>query len=185
MTDFVFTQIFKAHKWLWIADSFSRHQLEHQKLRKRPDKTWLDHEEVHADRFRFLLPFILSKGDLNTKHRCEHDELLERLVDIENTYNVFKRSIDFDVKLGNSLKHVLVKPRKPGPRRDLLSEEQYVDVANIISSIDEWEDELDVRRQSFWNQWRFKLRESLAHLVCVIMRRVCCDASVALRMSSV
>ena len=42
-----------------------------------------------------------------------------------------------------------------------------------------------VRRQSFWNQWRFKLRESLAHLVCVIMRRVCCDASVALRMSSV
>jgi len=143
VTDFIFTQIFKAHKWLWIADSFSRHQLEHQKLRKRPDKTWLDHEEVHANRFRFLLPHILSEADLNTKYRCEHDELLERLVDIENTYNVFKRSIDFDVKLGNSLKYVLVKPRKPGPRRDLLSAEQYEHVANIISSIDQWEDELE------------------------------------------
>ena len=42
-----------------------------------------------------------------------------------------------------------------------------------------------VRRQSFWNQWRPNLRESLAHLVCLIMRRVVCDASVAFRASFV
>ena len=43
----------------------------------------------------------------------------------------------------------------------------------------------DVRRQGFWNQWRAKLSESLAHLVGCIMRRVVCDASVALRASFV
>ena len=42
-----------------------------------------------------------------------------------------------------------------------------------------------VRRQGFWNQERLKLSESLAHLVSVIMRRVCCDASVAFRASCV
>jgi len=43
----------------------------------------------------------------------------------------------------------------------------------------------DVRRQGFWNQRRPKLRESLAHLVCLIMRRAVCDASAALRVSFV
>ena len=38
-----------------------------------------------------------------------------------------------------------------------------------------------VRRQGFWNQARPKLRESSAHLVGLIMRRVFCDASGALR----
>ena len=42
-----------------------------------------------------------------------------------------------------------------------------------------------VRRQSFWNQWALKLRESLAHLFGLIMRRAGGDASVALRVSSV
>ena len=38
-----------------------------------------------------------------------------------------------------------------------------------------------VRRQGFWNRWQLKLRESLAHLVGLIMRRAVCDASVAFR----
>ena len=42
-----------------------------------------------------------------------------------------------------------------------------------------------VRRQSFWVQRRPKLRECLAHLVGLIMRRAGDDASVALRVSFV
>jgi hypothetical protein len=42
-----------------------------------------------------------------------------------------------------------------------------------------------VRRQVFWVQRRLKLRESSAHLVGFIMRRVACDASVVLRASFV
>ncbi len=42
-----------------------------------------------------------------------------------------------------------------------------------------------VRRQGFWDQWLRKLRESLAHLVGLIMRRAGGDASVALRVSFV
>jgi hypothetical protein len=42
-----------------------------------------------------------------------------------------------------------------------------------------------VRRQGFWNQWQLKLRESSAHLVGFIMRRVVCDASAAFRGSFV
>jgi hypothetical protein len=42
-----------------------------------------------------------------------------------------------------------------------------------------------VRRQGFWDQWRPKLRESLAHLFGLIMRRAGGDASVALRVSFV
>jgi hypothetical protein len=42
-----------------------------------------------------------------------------------------------------------------------------------------------VCRQGFWDQWRSKLRESLAHLVGLIMRRAGGDASVALRVSFV
>ena len=38
-----------------------------------------------------------------------------------------------------------------------------------------------VRRQGFWDQWRPKLRESLAHLIGLIMRRICGEASAALR----
>ena len=39
---------------------------------------------------------------------------------------------------------------------------------------------MSVRRQGFWNQWQLKLRESLPHLVKLIMRNVVFDASVAL-----
>jgi len=42
-----------------------------------------------------------------------------------------------------------------------------------------------VRRQGFWDQRRRELSESLAHLVGLIMRRVCGDASVALLVSFV
>ena len=42
-----------------------------------------------------------------------------------------------------------------------------------------------VRRQGFWHQERPKLRESLAHLVGLIMRRAVCDASAAFRASFV
>ena len=42
-----------------------------------------------------------------------------------------------------------------------------------------------VRRQGLWNQWRPKLRESLAHLVGLIMRCAGGDASAAFRVSSV
>lgn len=42
-----------------------------------------------------------------------------------------------------------------------------------------------VRRQSFWNHERRKLRECSAYLVGLIMLRVDCDASGALRTSSV
>ena len=44
---------------------------------------------------------------------------------------------------------------------------------------------LPVRRQGFWNQWQLNLRESSAHLVGLIMRRVVCDASAVLRVSFV
>ena len=46
-------------------------------------------------------------------------------------------------------------------------------------------DQATVRRQGFWNQWRLKLRECLAHLVGFIMRRAVCDASVAFQVSFV
>ena len=42
-----------------------------------------------------------------------------------------------------------------------------------------------VRRQGFWNQRRPNLRESLAHLVDLIMRLAGGDASVAFRASFV
>jgi hypothetical protein len=42
-----------------------------------------------------------------------------------------------------------------------------------------------VRRQGFWHRRRPKLRESSAHLVGCIMRRVVCDASVGFRASFV
>ena len=45
--------------------------------------------------------------------------------------------------------------------------------------------DVHVRRQGFWVQRRPKLRESLAHLVGLIMRRVACDASGAFRVSFV
>ena len=44
---------------------------------------------------------------------------------------------------------------------------------------------VSVRRQGFWNQERPKLRESLAHLVVLIMQRAGGDASAAVRVLSV
>ena len=55
----------------------------------------------------------------------------------------------------------------------------------IVLDMDSSVSPTPVRRQSFWNQERPKLRESLAHLISVIMRRVVCDASAAFRASFV
>ena len=44
---------------------------------------------------------------------------------------------------------------------------------------------IGVRRQGFWDQWGPKPRESLAHLICLIMRHAGGDASGALRVFSV
>ncbi len=40
---------------------------------------------------------------------------------------------------------------------------------------------LFVRRQGFWDRWRPELREDLAHLVGLIMRRIWGEASIAFR----
>jgi hypothetical protein len=56
----------------------------------------------------------------------------------------------------------------------LSSGDVVINVANTV-------DVTTVRRQDFWNQRRPELRESLAHLVDCIMRRVGCDASGAFR----
>ncbi len=40
--------------------------------------------------------------------------------------------------------------------------------------------DVSARLRSSWNQWWFKLRERLSHLVSVIERRVCFEVSVAL-----
>ncbi len=42
-----------------------------------------------------------------------------------------------------------------------------------------------VRRQSYWASWRPDLREGLAHLVGLIMRRICGEASAGFRWSFV
>lgn len=42
-----------------------------------------------------------------------------------------------------------------------------------------------VRRQGFWDRWWRELRECLAHLVGLIMRRICGEASGAFRLSFV
>ncbi|WP_107893485.1 IS66 family insertion sequence element accessory protein TnpB [Rhodovulum imhoffii] len=42
-----------------------------------------------------------------------------------------------------------------------------------------------VRRQGFWDRWLPELREGLAHLVGLIMRRIFGEASAALRWSFV
>jgi len=55
----------------------------------------------------------------------------------------------------------------------------------LVWQVDTLSEYLTVRRQGFWHQWGLKLRESLAHLVDCIMRRVVCDASAAFRVYSV
>ena len=42
-----------------------------------------------------------------------------------------------------------------------------------------------VRRQGFWDRWPPELKEGSAHLVGLIMQRICGEASVAFRWSSV
>ena len=42
-----------------------------------------------------------------------------------------------------------------------------------------------VRLQGFWDRWAPELREDLAHLVGLIMRRFCGEASAGFRWSSV
>ena len=54
-----------------------------------------------------------------------------------------------------------------------------------VSDVNDTQLIISVRRQGFWHQRRLKLRESSAHLVDCIMRRACCDASVAFRVSFV
>ena len=42
-----------------------------------------------------------------------------------------------------------------------------------------------VRRQGFWDRWAPELREDLAYLVHMIMRRICGEASAGFRWSLV
>ena len=50
---------------------------------------------------------------------------------------------------------------------------------------EDFSEPLTVRCQSIWVQGRLKLRNDLAHLVDVIMRRFCCVASAVLQRSFV
>ena len=63
-----------------------------------------------------------------------------------------------------------------------LADDDFLEVPPLIEALINF---LGVRRQGFWHQWGLKLRESLAHLVDCIMRRVVCDASAAFRVYSV
>ena len=61
---------------------------------------------------------------------------------------------------------------------DIVAMQTMLNVTDIIDGV-------PVRRQGFWDQCGPKLRERLAHLVGLIMRRAGDDASVALRVSFV
>ncbi|WP_371229816.1 hypothetical protein, partial [Roseovarius sp. 2305UL8-3] len=66
----------------------------------------------------------------------------------------------------------------------LIAEEEHPFVNCAIEANDEEGQFVGtVRRQGFWDRWRPELREGLAHLVVVIMRRICGGASVAFRWS--
>ncbi len=54
-----------------------------------------------------------------------------------------------------------------------------------ISDLIELQGHPDVRRQGFWDRWPPELREDLAHLVGLIMRRICGEASAGFRWSLV
>ena len=61
----------------------------------------------------------------------------------------------------------------------------YRDIGSALDHDNLPEIEGIVRRQGFWHRRQSKLRESSAHLVGCIMRRVVCDASVGFRASFV
>ena len=103
---------------------------------------------------------------LRTKERALAEERAEDLyIEIRN-----------DMKLGKSFFAITIKE---GVALYLEYRKQDVGIADIGIV------EGSVRRQGFWHQWGLKLRESLAHLVDCIMRRVVCDASAAFRVYSV
>ena len=78
---------------------------------------------------------------------------------------------------------------RPPPPKGQVTGSNPVGVANLYININIlinfWLRAYDVRRQGFWDQERLNLRESLAHLVGLIMLRVGGDASAAFRVSFV
>ncbi len=61
----------------------------------------------------------------------------------------------------------------------------HLDVFGDLTALHNLFEVLTVRRQGFWDRWLPELREGLAHLVGLIMRRICGEASVAFRWSFV
>ncbi|MEP3784146.1 hypothetical protein [Ascidiaceihabitans sp.] len=139
-SNYTLAKIFDAHRWLWLADSFERYEQNAEELRTGGYNYIGDPEEQYAKKFHPLLRLVLSHEGFHVEHRCEHDHFLQRLADIENTYNVFNRSLDFEVKLGNSLRYVLAKPRNVAAKRNLLSDEQFKHISKTLSSVENWED---------------------------------------------
>lgn len=72
-------------------------------------------------------------------------------------------------------------------RRELERQRQDPPALSLIQDLEMDIDRMRavVRHQSFWASWRPDLREGLAHLVGVIMRRICGEASAGFRLSVV
>ena len=141
VNNFTLAKIFEAHRLLWLADSYERYEQNAEELRTGGQYYLGDPEGQYARKFRPLLPLVLSCKDMDVKYQWQLDHYLQRLVDIETTYSVFNRSVDFEVKLGNSLKHVLAKPRGGSVKRNLLSDEQFRHVASTLFSVTNWSEE--------------------------------------------
>lgn len=141
LNNYTLAKIFDAHRWLWLADSYERYEQNVEELRNGCQNYLGDPEEQNARKFLPLLPLVLSCEDMDVEYQWQLDHYLQRLADIENTYNVFSRSLDFEVKLGNSLKNVLAKPRSASTNRSLLSDEQFKHVASTLFSVKNWSEE--------------------------------------------
>lgn len=141
VNNYTLAKIFEAHRWLWLSDSYERYERNAEELRNGGQNYFGDPEEQNARKFLPLLFLVLSHDDIDVEHQWQLDRYLQRLADIENTYNVLNRSLDFEVKLGNSLKQVLAKPRSATAKRNLLSDEQFKHVASILFSVRNWGEE--------------------------------------------
>ncbi len=125
-------------------------------------------QSISYKRHRFspeiITPAVWLYCRFNLNLREVEEMFLERGIDV--SYETIRRWI---VKFGPSTARGL---RRRQPRPDDIWHLDEV-VVKIF------------RRQVFWDQWQLKLRESSAHLVDCIMRRVVCDANVAFRVSFV
>ncbi len=133
-SDWALSKLMEDQMGLWLADSFEQYEKEQENIRTN---SWAvgndDNDDNLARFFDLIYHFVddIPENDYSFDVYGRYFEALQALADIENTYRVIERTIDFDINLLEKLKRLEKDFKLGGPVRRILTDQEFNHLQSI------------------------------------------------------